>query len=471
MHCSLRTEPPEPAISAALKPFSAAGRPASNVKHFGPPPNRSRQLAGLPLLFACSRPASSVLMGFRKPGEGASGTCSPCTAALELSLRNLPPRQPSNPSRQLAGQPATLGVLDRPQTVLGSWQACLFSSPVPGLPLLFLWASESNVRHFGSPSNPSQRLWPTPASQPGEGASGTCSPCTAALELSLRNLPPRQPSNPSRQLAGQPATLGILDRPQTVLGSWQACLFSSPVPGLRLFCSYGLPKATLGILARLQTLPSTFGLLLHRSLACVRREPGEGASGTCSPCTAALELSLRNLPPRQPSNPSRQLAGQPATLGILDRPQTVVLGSWQACLFSSPVPGLPLLFLWTSESNVRHFGPPPAPLAYSCIAAWGGSLWNAQPVHCSLRTEPPEPATSAALKPFSAAGRPASNVRHFGPPPNRSRQLAGLPLLFACSRPASSVLMGFRKPGEGASGTRSPCTAALLGSWQASQQR
>ena len=256
-------------------------------------------------------------MGFRKPGEGASGTCSPCTAALELSLRNLPPRQPSNPSRQLAGQPATLGILDRPQTVLGSWQACLFSSPVPGLPLLFLWASESNVRHFGPPSNPSQRLWPTPASQPGEGASGTCSLCTAALELSLRNLPPRQPSNPSRQLAGQPATLGILDRPQTILGSWQACLFSSPVPGL------------------------------------------------------------------------------------------------------------PFLFLWASESNVRHFGPPsnpsqrlwPTPASQPCLrqaGAWGGSLWNVQTVHCSLRTEPPQPATSAALKPLSAAGRPASNVRHFG---------------------------------------------------------
>ena len=127
-------------------------------------------------------------------------------------------------------------------------------------------------------------------------------------------------------------------------------------------------------MVRLQTLPSAFGLLLRRSLACVRREPGEGASGTCSPCTAALELSLRNLPPRQPSNPSRQLAGQPATLGILDRPQTV-LGSWQACLFSSPVPGLPLLFLWASESNVRHFGPPsnpsqrlwPTPASQPCL--------------------------------------------------------------------------------------------------------
>ena len=128
---------------------------------------------------------------------------------------------------------ATLGILDRPQTLLGSWQACLFSWPVPGLPLLFLWASESNVRHCGPPPNP------------------------------------------SRQLAGQPATLGILDRPQILLGSWQACLFSSyglpmdrpqtplgswqaclfswPVPGLPLL-SYGLPKATLGIVDRPQTL-------------------------------------------------------------------------------------------------------------------------------------------------------------------------------------------------------------------------
>ena len=349
----------------------------------------------------------------REPGEGASGTCSPCTAALELSLRNLPPRQPSNPSPHLTGQPATLGILDRPQTVLGSWQAYLFSSPVPGLPLLFLWASERNVRHFGAPSNPSQR------------------PCTTALELSLRNLPPRQPfwtapkpfsaagkpasslrlfqaclfcsyglpkamlgilvrlqtlpsafglllhrslacirrepregalgtcslrieppepatsaalkpfsatsrpannvrhfrppPNPFRQLAGQQATLGILNRPNSFSAAGR------PASSLRLlqaylFYSYGLPKTTLGILVRLQTLPSAFGLLRHRSLAYVRREPREGASRTCNPWTAALELSLRNLPPRQPSHPSRQLAGQQPTLGILDRHQTV-LGS------------------------------------------------------------------------------------------------------------------------------------------------
>ena len=508
MHCSLRTEPPEPATSAALKPFSAAGRPASNVGHFGPPTVLgswqaclfSSPVPGLPLLFLWASESNVKHFGppsnpsqrlwptpASQPGEGASGTCSPCTAALELSLRNLPPRQPSNPSRQLAGQPATLGILDRTQTVLGSWQACLFSSPVPGLPLLFLWASESNVRHFGPASNPSQRLWPTPASQP-------CLRQAGAWGGGLWNVQPVHCSlrNPSRQLAGQPATLGILDRPQTVLGSWQACLFSSPVPGLPLLFlwasesnvrHFGPPSNPS---QRLWPTPA--------SQPCLRQEPGEGASGTCSPCAAALELSLRNLPPRrpsnpsrqlagqpatlgildrprQPSNPSRQLAGQPATLGILDRPQTV-LGSWQACLFSSPVPGLPLLFLWASESNVRHFGPAsnpsqrlwPTPASQPCLrqaGAWGGSLWNVQPVHCSLRTEPPEPATSAALKPFSAAGRPASNVRHFGPPPNRSRQLAGLRLLFACSRPASSVLMGVRKPGEGASGTCSPRTAAL----------
>ena len=190
-HCSLRTEPPEPATSAALKPFSAAGRPASNVRHFGPLGSCqaclfSSPVPGLPLLFLWASESNVRHFGpASNPSQRlwptpASQPClrqagawvgSPCTAALELSLRNLPPRQPSNPSRQLAGQPATLGILDRPQTVLGSWQACLFSSPVPGLPLLFLWASESNVRHFGPPSNPSQRLWPTPASQPGEGAS------------------------------------------------------------------------------------------------------------------------------------------------------------------------------------------------------------------------------------------------------------------------------------------------------------
>ena len=138
------------------------------------------------------------------------------------------------------------------------------------------------------------------------------------------------------------ATLGILDRPQTPLGSWQACLFSWPVPSLPLL-SYSRPA-----------------------------------------------------------------------LGLLGRPQTP-LGSWQACLFSWPVPGLPLLFL----RNVRHCGPPPNPSRQ--LAGLPLSSYGFRKQRYALWTAP---------KPFSAAGRPASNVRHFGPPPNPSRQLAGLPLLF-----------------------------------------
>ena len=61
-----------------------AGLPATLGLLDRPP---SRQLAGLPLLLACPRPASSLLMGF-------------------------------DPK-------ATLGIVDRPQTPLGSWQACL----------------------------------------------------------------------------------------------------------------------------------------------------------------------------------------------------------------------------------------------------------------------------------------------------------------------------------------------------------
>ena len=85
------------------------------------------------------------------------------------------------------------------------------------------------------------------------------------------------------------ATLGIVDRPQTPLGSWQGCL----------------------------------SLLM------------------------ASESNVTHCGP--PPNPSRQLAGLPATLGILETP----LGSWQACLFSWPVPGLPLLFLWASIRKQR----------------------------------------------------------------------------------------------------------------------
>ena len=67
------------ALWTAPKPFSAAGRPASNVRHFGPP-------------------------------QTLLGSWQACLS----SSYGLPK--------------ATLRILDGPQTLLGSWQACLFSS-------------------------------------------------------------------------------------------------------------------------------------------------------------------------------------------------------------------------------------------------------------------------------------------------------------------------------------------------------
>ena len=87
---------------------------------------------------------------------------------------------------------------------------------IAGLPLLFLWASKSDVLAYS---------------------------CTAAL-----------PSSSSRQLAGLP-----------LLFLWAS------KSDVRHFAPPSNPPP------RLQTLPSAFGLLLHRSLACVRREPGERA--------------------------------------------------------------------------------------------------------------------------------------------------------------------------------------------------
>ena len=181
----------------------------SNVTHCGPPPNPSRQLAGLPATFwkplsAAGRPASSL---------GLSQACLFSSYGLrsESNVRHCGP--PPNPSRQLAGLPlssyglprATLGIVDRPQT---SWQACLSAAgrpvvaslwPVRSLPPLFLWASEGDVRHFGPPSKPSRR--------PAGLLRALCGLSEACL-LSSYGLPK--------------ATLGILDRLQKPLGSRQA---------------------------------------------------------------------------------------------------------------------------------------------------------------------------------------------------------------------------------------------------------
>ena len=152
-------------------------------------------------------------------------------------------------------------------------------------------------------------------------------PVHCSLRTDLWNLPPRPaplffrvPKATSRRLQTLPSAFGLLLRRRLacVTGAWGGSLWNvQPVhcslrtglwnlPPRPAALFFRVPKATF---RRLQTLPSAFGLLLHRSLTGIRREPREGASGTCSPCTAALELSLWNLPPRPPSDASRRLAG------------------------------------------------------------------------------------------------------------------------------------------------------------------
>ena len=159
----------------------------------------------------------------------------------------------SNPSQRLWPTPASQPCLRQPPASAGSPPAPLAYSCIADLPLLFLWASKSDVRHFAPPSNPPPRLQTLPSAfglllhrslacasrEPGERASGTCSPCTAA-----------------------PAPLAY------------SCIAGLPL--LFLWAS----KSDVTHFAppsnpppRLQTLPSAFGLLLHRSLACVSREP------------------------------------------------------------------------------------------------------------------------------------------------------------------------------------------------------
>ena len=236
-----------------------------------------------------------------------------------------------------------------------------------------------------APANPSQRLWPTPAAQPclrqagawGESA-GTCSPCSYGLPK---------------------ATLGILHRLQTLPRGCKP--FPAPCPP-----------------PRLQTLPSAFGLLLHRSLACVRREPGERASGTCSPCTAApAPLAYSCIAPLASS---RRPASSPYLMGFQKRryafrtafkpPQRLWPTPSAACLLAySCIAGLPLLFLWASKSDVTHFAPPsnPPPRLQTLPSAFGLLL------HRSLACVSREPPSA------------------FG--------------LLLHRRPASSLLMGFQK--------------------------
>ena len=259
-----------PSTSKGLSEASPAGRPAAASLW---------PVRGLPPLSAAGRPVAASLW----------------------PVRSLPPLF-------LYGLPkATLGILDRLQTLLGSWQACC------GL---------SVARHFGTASNPRVKQLAKPsrtlpstskglseASPAGRPAAASLWPVRGLPPLSaggrpvaaslwpVRSLPPLflwasegdvrhfgPPSNPPRQPAGlfrplcglseacllssyglPKATLAILDHLQTLLGSRQACCDLSvacPKP------AYGLPKATLGILDRLQTLLGSRQACCGLSVAC-----------------------------------------------------------------------------------------------------------------------------------------------------------------------------------------------------------
>ena len=120
----------------------------------------SRQ-ASCGLSVACPKPASSLLMGFRRQRE-----------AFWTGFKSL----------SAAGRPLSASL----------W-------PVRSLPPLFLWASEGNVKHFGPASKASRQ--PAGLLRPLCGLSEACL-------LSSYGLPK--------------ATLGILDRLQKPLGSRQA---------------------------------------------------------------------------------------------------------------------------------------------------------------------------------------------------------------------------------------------------------
>ena len=240
-----------PSTSKGLSEASPAGRPVAaslwpvrslpplflwaskaTFRHFGPPskafrplaaslwPVRSFSAAGRPLA-ASLWPVRSLPPLFLWASEGNVRHFGPASKAS---------RQPAGLLRPLCGlseacllssyglPKATLGILVKSLSAAGRPLAASLW-PVRSLPPLFLWASEGNVRHFGPASKASRQ--PAGLLRPLCGLSEACL-------LSSYGLPK--------------ATLGILARLQTLPSLSEACLLSS----------YGLPKATLGILDRLQ---------------------------------------------------------------------------------------------------------------------------------------------------------------------------------------------------------------------------
>ena len=165
------------------------------------------------LSVACPKPASSLLMGFGPPSNARSWPSlaehfqalpKACAASL-WPVQGLPPLS-------AAGRPVAASL----------W-------PVRGLPPLFLWASEGDVRHFGPPSNA------------------------------------------PRQLAGSSLLMGFRRRREVFWTAFKLAGLLRPLCGLSEACllsSYGLAKATLGILDRLQTLLGSRQACCGLSVAC-----------------------------------------------------------------------------------------------------------------------------------------------------------------------------------------------------------
>ena len=174
-----------------------------------------------------------------------------------------------------------------------------------------------------------------------------CSPSALAYScIATAALPSyRQSGCPPQRLQTLPSAFGLLLQRSLALflflGSSQACLFSS----------YGLPKATLGILHRLQTLPRDFKPLQRLWPSCIAALPASGGPGerawNVQPVLLwASKGDGRHFAP--PSNPPPRLQTLPQRLWPTPAPQPCplpLLGSSQACLFSSY--GLPKATLGT----------------------------------------------------------------------------------------------------------------------------
>ena len=133
--------------------------------------------------------------------------------------------------------------------------------------------------------------------------------------LSAAGLPSAAPANPFQRLWPTPAAQPCLRQ----AGAW------GESPGTCSPCSYGLPKATLGILHRLQTLlPRDFKPFpAPLAYSCIAALPASGGSLGREPWNVqpvllwASKSDVRHFAP--PSNPPPRLQTLPSAFGLLLR--------------------------------------------------------------------------------------------------------------------------------------------------------